>query len=439
MLYNTYYQSLAELSASDVEKLEALDSCSDEAFVRELVESHFLVEDPENEADFMLYRQHGYRNNKKVFEITVSPTRVCNFHCDYCYILKRPGVMSDRVQDQLMEFIAYHYSQASFQKLKVNWYGGEPLLAIDVMERLSARMRAFCSDRGVEYFAHMLTNGSLADDEMCRRLVDNCGLITVMPTISGNGCMHDYQRCANDGPEHFDELMSNIDSMRHAGLLVHANFVVNRNNFDGCQELASTLCHKSNVVTRLTRTFAYGREGMVLKDGFDTPMELFERKDFGGEYVSFHRAQKLDAQGYRDVLAPTRLYCAAWVNRSFFIDEIGDVFACMIDMDHAEYALCNVSSYDGSSQSRASGAELDDGASAGRGESFNWKRFLDFQNLEPLHDASCRTCRILPICQGGCAYWRMLGDDVCHDLKDCIEDFVLDYYAACKREEGDGR
>lgn len=419
VLYHTYHRSVAELDEADVRRLESIESCDDRDFVLALAEAHFLVDDPEAEADLMRYRQGKYRNNKKVLELTISPTRQCNYACDYCYILKRPGMMGERVQAKVMEFIAYHYAESPFRKLKVNWYGGEPLLAIDVMERLSASMRAFCAERGVEYFAHVLTNGSLADDEMCRRLVENCGLVTAMPTIGGNGPMHDYQRCANDGREHFDELMRNIESMRRAGILVHANFVVNRNNFEECQALAAELGKKDGIVTRVTRTFAYGRtEPMLLRDGRDTPIDLFEREDFGACYTGFHRAQGLDAQGWADVLKPTCLYCAAWVNRSFFIDEVGEVFSCMIDMDYAECALCNVGTF------REPGA------------AFNWGRFLQFANLDPVQDLGCRTCRVLPICQGGCAYWRLKGDDVCHDIKDCIEDFVLDYYRAL---QADGR
>lgn len=192
------------------------------------------------------------------------------------------------------------------------------MLALEVVERLSFLMRRFCSERGIEFYAHMLTNGSLADEETCHCLVEKCKLGSVMTTISGNGRMHDFQRCANDGREHFDELMGNIDSMLRSGLLVHANFVVNRNNFAECEALAASLNRKSGVVTRLTRTFAYGREGMVLADGLDTPLQLFERADFGESYAGFHRVLGLSAAGYREALAPTRLHCAAWVNRSFF-------------------------------------------------------------------------------------------------------------------------
>ncbi len=413
VLYHTYHRSLAVLDETETHQLENIESCTDKAFIQQLASLHFLVEDPEAEADFLRYRQNKYRNNKKVLELTISPTRLCNFSCDYCYILKRPGVMDERVQAKIMDFVAYHYNEAPFGKLKINWYGGEPLLAIDVMESLSANLRAFCAERDVEYFAHVLTNGSLADAEMCRRLVENCGVITIMPTISGNGPMHDYQRCANDGKQHFDDLMRNIGAMRDAGILVHANFVVNHNNIAECQELAAELCHKDHLVTRVTRTFAYGRtEPMLLKDGKNTPIDLFERDTFATCYTEFHRAQRLDAQGWANTMAPTCLYCAAWVNRSFFIDEVGDVFACMIDMDHAEYALCNVCTFQEPNAP------------------FNWKRFLEFASLDPVTDPACRTCRVLPICQGGCAYCRMKGDDVCHDIKDCIEDFVLEYYRA---------
>ncbi len=418
VLYHTFHRSIAELDADEVRRLENIDDAADEdELVRALADARFLVDDPEAEADLMRCRQNQYRHGKGVFELTISPTRLCNFNCDYCYIVKRPGTMSRDVQDEVMEFIAFHWGNAPFQKLKINWYGGEPLLAIDVMEALSARMRAFCRERGIEYFAHVLTNGSLADAEMCRRLVENCGLVTIMPTISGNGPMHDWQRHANDGRAHFDDLMRNIDHMREAGLLVHVNFVVNENNFDECRDLAADMCKKSNVVTRVTRTFAYGREApMLLADGKNTQIRLFERANFGESYTSFHRAQDLDAEGWREVIKPTCLYCAAWVNRSFFIDEVGDVFACMIDMDHAEYALCNVCTF------RDAGAP------------FNWRRFLEFASLDPLGDKECRTCRVLPICQGGCAYWRIKGDDVCHDVKDCIEDFVLGYYEALRAE-----
>lgn len=57
----------------------------------QLGELGFLVEGPEAEADLMLYRHNCHRNNGKVLELALSPTRVFSYHCDYCYIKKRPA------------------------------------------------------------------------------------------------------------------------------------------------------------------------------------------------------------------------------------------------------------------------------------------------------------------------------------------------------------
>lgn len=415
-LYNTRSRGCAILDVDEAQRLDDPDLPRDAGLVDALAHEGFLVEDPEREADFMLYRQRSHRNNSCAFDITISPSRECNFSCDYCYVDKRPGRMGEATQERLVKFIEDQYDRAPFKKLKVNWYGGEPLLALDIIENLSARLMELCSEKGAGYVGHVLTNGSLATPERCRRLVA-CGVKTIMPTISGNGDMHDYQRRANDGAMHFRDLMSNIDHMLEAGLTVHANFVVNHNNFEECKELASKLCRKPGVVPRVTRTFAYGREGMVLKDGKGTPLRLFGREEFSPYYLDFYRALGLDARGYADAMKPVDLYCAAWSNRGFFVDEVGDVFACMVDMDYPKRALTNVSE-------------------VGKPNApFNWARFCQFDCLEPLRDPECRACAVLPICQGGCACCRMLGDDVCHDLKDCIGGFVHDYAMALTTDE----
>lgn len=432
VLYNTRSRAIVELSSEEAQALSNIDSYPDDnPLVNSLAQEGFLVEDPETQADYLKYEQHFYRNGSTVFELTISPTRECNFDCNYCYILKRPGKMSEETQDAVLDFIEYNYNESPFQKLKIIWYGGEPLLAIDVIERLSAKMMDFCAENGIEYLAHALTNGSLADERMCERLV-KCGFVSLMPTISGNGAMQDYQRSACDGRPRFDTLMQNIDHMRDAGLLVHVNFVVNENNFDGCCELVSKMCAdyraeqesctqngceycKGELVTRLTRAFPFGKDFIPLNDGKDTPMKLYERKDFGDKYLEFHRAQNLDAKAYAEVIKPIRLYCAAYVNRSFFIDEIGDIYACMEDMDYADKIICNVAGW--------------------QEGPLHLEPFLAFASLDPMDDPKCRSCRILPICQGGCASTRLKGGDACHDIKECIEDLVLDYYKALLTEE----
>lgn len=419
--YNVRWQTMLELDAGDYAVFESLcQGCpcpeGHEGLRDALVESGLLVDSAEIEADEILYQSNQYRYNTKTLDLTIMPTRSCNCVCDYCYVTKRPGKMTRETQDLIMDFIRECYEDAPFKKLRISWYGGEPLLAIDVMESLSARMIAFCDERDVRYHGHVLTNGLLADDDMCARLVEKCGIVSIMPTISGNGRMHEWQRPARDGREYFDEFLANIDSMLAAGMLVRPNYVVNHNNFEECNCLSKELCHKEGMSTRLTRTFAYGREGMVLKDGEGTPIDLFDRPEFSPYYARFFREQRLGAEGYEELLRPQPLYCAAWVNRQYYIDERGSAYACMIDMDHPEYVLFNL-------------ADRAQGGNAG-----NPARKSAYMKMEPARERECRRCPVLPICQGGCAYWRLLDDDVCHDLKDCIEEVVSDYHRALEEE-----
>lgn len=444
VVYNTLHRSLAHLSAQEASFLRQPSPVNPQ-LERELAQAHFLLEDPEAEANHLLYRHNAHRNNMRALDITISPTRMCNFSCNYCYTKKPTGVMDEKTQCQIVEFLARHYDRAAFSTLKVNWYGGEPLLAIDVIEQLTDKLLAFCSKRHVAYRAHVLTNGSLADAAMCKRLATRCHVRTIMPTISGNGIMHDWQRCANDGVGHFDELMRNIGHMLDAGLTVHANFVLNHNNFQECKQLARRLAHEPGVEIRCTRTFDYGQGPMFLSDGKNTLLQLFTRAEFAPRYAEFHRALGLSAREYAEVIKPIPLYCAAWSTRTFFIGETGDVFQCMIDMDYPERRLCHVSDeLEGNAAGREVGREAGrtatrdaaGGRAGGRaGEPFNWKRYLEYASSCPAQEQRCRTCRVLPLCQGGCVCCRINGEDVCHDAKDCIEELVLDYYHALISEE----
>ena len=55
--------------------------------------------------------------------------------------------------------------------LDVSWYGGEPLLATEVIYNLSDRLICLCEKHGIEYNSYMISNGSLLDDETLDHLI----------------------------------------------------------------------------------------------------------------------------------------------------------------------------------------------------------------------------------------------------------------------------
>lgn len=67
--------------------------------------------------------------------------------------------MSERIQDAIIHLVEMHKS--NLQALSVVWYGGEPLLAISIIKRLSLRLIQLCKEANISYSAYMITNGYL--------------------------------------------------------------------------------------------------------------------------------------------------------------------------------------------------------------------------------------------------------------------------------------
>ena len=78
--------------------------------------------------------------------------------------------MSKDIQDKIVEYVRRQVSTIS--QLSVNWYGGEPLLAIDVIESLTEHFLKICKENNITYSSTIITNGYLLDMETVNRLIE---------------------------------------------------------------------------------------------------------------------------------------------------------------------------------------------------------------------------------------------------------------------------
>lgn len=115
--------------------------------------------------DFLLELQYetDRRNySKYTLGLSVVPTLACNFSCHYCFEEhKRKVTMSEETEDVLVSFINTHLET---RELSLNWYGGEPLLAINTIERLLNKIAANVK---LKLGRHtLITNGYLVNDKV---------------------------------------------------------------------------------------------------------------------------------------------------------------------------------------------------------------------------------------------------------------------------------
>ena len=78
------------------------------------------------------YRKYDQLTDK-VFRLMLHVTSACNFSCPYCFQERRGGAMSRDVQDAVVRYVRLQLSTGRFRKLTVGWFGGEPLLAPEVI------------------------------------------------------------------------------------------------------------------------------------------------------------------------------------------------------------------------------------------------------------------------------------------------------------------
>lgn len=85
-----------------------------------------------------------FRYNRSHLSLVIAATSNCNFRCVYCYegSVLRASTMSEAIQEAIVKFVE---SEAPhLETFTVTWYGGEPLLALDIIENLSIKFVDIC-------------------------------------------------------------------------------------------------------------------------------------------------------------------------------------------------------------------------------------------------------------------------------------------------------
>lgn len=91
----------------------------------------------------------------------------------------------------------------SHDEFQLSFFGGEPLLMWDLMQKATAYAREKCSEKSIPPVFTVTTNGVLLDEEKCKWLKDQEFHIAV--SIDGNDRMHDCCRTYPDGSSSHDD------------------------------------------------------------------------------------------------------------------------------------------------------------------------------------------------------------------------------------------
>ena len=409
VVYNTFNRAFIEVDKDELDWLQHdLRNFSTEDLSL-LYENGFVVDDEYDERAFLSYQFDRTRYATESFIITIAPTLNCNFACSYCYENSRAGMLDDKGFEAIVEFIKEQYGEAPFEKMQVNWYGGEPMLCINEIAEWSKRLIVFCEGLGVKYVSHMITNGSLVNRDNISLMVDS-KITDVQITLDGWRERHDVRRPAKNGERQFDTIVAAAELMSDAGIEVSCRMNADGNNIGDYDKLVSHFNGRGNVHVHIGHLRDY--EPLDPKE-----FECFSCAAFSLSEFDLFKRSDYSLVDLENIFSNRRVFCGACAENSYVIDERCNVYKCWNDIGKDEAVIFNL----------LEDPEL---------RKVNYAALLSYLGWSPFSDDHCSTCVWMPICGGGCASEaRILGVPFCYPPVYSIDEYLKLYFKEVNCDE----
>ncbi len=146
--------------------------------------------------------------------LIVNPTERCNLRCVYCYETFALGKMPQTVVSGLLNLVRRR-AEKGLKTFRLEFFGGEPLVAWDVVETLSRGLFDICRANGTQMFGSMTTNGALLTRARLDRLND-CAVRSFQVTLDGPKAAHDRRRVTRRREGSFDAIWRTFEMLKTA-------------------------------------------------------------------------------------------------------------------------------------------------------------------------------------------------------------------------------
>ena len=174
--------------------------------------------------------------DSRIFDLILLPTEKCNFRCTYCYEDFSIGRMPEHVQKGIERLVERRAN--GLRILRLGWFGGEPLVAKDILLRIARHSKEVCEAHGVVFSGGLTTNGSLFTDGLLRDLAEvNHRQFQI--TLDGNEDWHDRTRLLRNGTGTFGKIWNNLLLIRDSAESLHVmlRLHVSGDNTDSLRDL----------------------------------------------------------------------------------------------------------------------------------------------------------------------------------------------------------
>ena len=409
-IYNTYKRTCGEYTPIELYIMSVLDEASETHPLIERLSKRGLIANFDEREAFELQRRLSCATAPGGdVAITICPTLACNFECPYCFATRGRGKMSPEIQDDVVALAARMIDAAHARKLTITWFGGEPLMATDVIESLSPRLISLAEEHGCEYKAWVFTNGYLIDEDVIDLLL-RCRVTNVHIPLDGVGATNDATRRLVGGGPTYQRIIENLGLIKPPmKTLIRAN--THEGNVGEIDELKQAVLARAEEAGTDLSFYAASLVDVSPADEVDSPMTEYA---FHGIEVALRPESRHVIVGKDHACVGQNLWMVA-------IDDKGLLYKCGGKLcGQLEFAYGTAHDWD----------PADPLATASNPDMLS--RFLN--TVAPPPGDKCYECVWLPLCGGGCPQLRLFGKPECPAYRNDPEAFVLAMHDRIRKE-----
>ena len=333
----------------------------------------------------------------------------CNFDCPYCFENKPAAILDDETERLLLEVLDAQLP--TIERFHVTWYGGEPLLGQDRIDRLSEAFLERTRQPGWRTRASIVTNGYLLTPDVARRLAA-LQVRDAQITLDGPAETHDLMRPLRNGRGTFD--VDPRQRRRRAPTCCRSRC--------GSTSTPPTPTRPCGSSTSWSSAASPARSRSIPSGSSPTPTRPAPRARPTGRAASPCRSSPRSsaaflAAAYERGLAepalpePVGTPCTAVRVNELVVGARGELYKCFDSVGDAREVVGHLRSWQDPND-----------------------RVLKWLRYDPFADAGCRSCIALPSCMGGCAHHEMTepGDSKCSTFRLTHRRQVEEYAAAAE-------
>lgn len=183
------------------------------------------------------YKNESKKNRcNKVLHCWLHITNNCNLNCRYCYINKNNIDMDFDMAKEIIDKLIVSLKEKNFNKIVLSFSGGEPLLRVDLIEKIIDYCNSF---HNISFSYRILTNGILIGDRVIKLIKENN--VDVRISLDGIKEYNDKNRCYYDKRGSYYDVVNGILYLKKNDIEPTINVVVTKENIDGLFELTKRL------------------------------------------------------------------------------------------------------------------------------------------------------------------------------------------------------